>query len=65
MIYTKDQLLAPLPEGASPPRTPTRRSPRGACATTREGSQGQDPLAHFVARIEAAGVEGEIGDLRG
>jgi NADH-quinone oxidoreductase subunit I len=63
-IYTKERLLAPLPEGAEPPpHTDAEVAARGL--RYYDGVQGQDPLRHFVARIEAAGVEGEIGDLRG
>jgi NADH-quinone oxidoreductase subunit I len=64
LIYTKEQLLAPLPAGASePPHTDAQVAARGM--SYYQGTQGQDPLRHFVARITAASVEGEIGDLRG
>ncbi len=48
MIFTKDQLLAPLPEGAQPtPHTDAVVAARNIAYY--EGHAAQDPLAHFSA----------------
>ena len=48
LIFTKEQLLAPLPEGAKPtPHTDAEVSARNL--SYYEGHAAQDPLAHFSA----------------
>lgn len=60
LIYTKDQLLAPLPEGAKPlPHTNAEVAARGI--DYYEGSWGQNPLAAFQ-RTLAGPVETAVED---
>lgn len=60
LVYTKDQLLAPLPEGAKPlPHTDAEVAARGL--RYYDGDWGQDPLAAF-RRLVAEAQETPSGD---
>lgn len=57
LIYTKEQLLAPLPGGATaPPHTDAEVLARGL--TYYEGHAAQDPLAHYPAQAPTQLAEG-------
>ncbi|MGI8575297.1 MAG: NADH-quinone oxidoreductase subunit NuoI [Egibacteraceae bacterium] len=60
LIFTREQLLAPLPEGAkAPPHTSAEVAARGA--TYYPGHATQNPLAHQRTDVETAAPQ-EMGD---
>ena len=62
LIFTKDQLLAPLPEGAKPaPHTDSEVAARGL--DYYQGDKGQVPLASFTPLPQAKHPEEPVDDV--